>query len=42
MIETGHEVSDNIGLKHFTAMLATRFPDLTIHFYANQSPFQWV
>jgi len=33
MIETGHEISENEGLKHFCEMLQTRFESLDILFY---------
>ena len=35
MIETSHEISENRGLRHFTAMLAAAFPDLDVAFYEN-------
>lgn len=36
MIETSHEVSENRGLRHFTAMLAQAFPAVDFHFYENR------
>lgn len=35
MIETGHEISENPGLRNFTKILAREFPDLEIYFYEN-------
>lgn len=33
MIETGHEISENPGLKHFSRMLQERFPQIAVEFY---------
>jgi putative NIF3 family GTP cyclohydrolase 1 type 2 len=33
MIETGHEISENPGLKHFSRMLQERFPEIQVRFY---------
>ena len=35
MIETGHELSENPGLRHFTKLLAQAFPDVNFNFYEN-------
>ncbi|MCB0062140.1 MAG: Nif3-like dinuclear metal center hexameric protein [Caldilineaceae bacterium] len=35
MIETSHEISENRGLRHFTAMLAEAFPTVDFHFFEN-------
>lgn len=35
MIETSHEVSENPGLRRFTAMLGAAFPDVDFAFYEN-------
>jgi putative NIF3 family GTP cyclohydrolase 1 type 2 len=39
MIETSHEISENPGLRHFTAMLADAFPAVRVHFFEN--PCAW-
>jgi putative NIF3 family GTP cyclohydrolase 1 type 2 len=36
MIETSHEVSENPGLRRFTAMLGQAFPDVAFRFYENK------
>ena len=33
MIETGHAVSENIGLEHFARMLSEEFPDLKVVYF---------
>jgi len=35
MIETSHEISENPGLRHFTIMLASAFPEIRFRFYEN-------
>jgi len=39
MIETGHEISENFGIRRFAAELAERLPGIPTEFYENQSPF---
>ena len=39
MIETSHELSENPGLRRFTGMLRTTFPDVSFSFYEN--PCVW-
>lgn len=39
LIETSHEVCENPGVKHFSHMLAERFPDLRVTFYENHRPY---
>lgn len=39
MIETGHELSENPGLRHFADMLAASFPQLEVIFYENPQSF---
>jgi len=36
MIETGHEISENPGLEHFTGILAAAFPDIQVCWYENK------
>ncbi|MCX6992580.1 MAG: Nif3-like dinuclear metal center hexameric protein [Kiritimatiellaeota bacterium] len=36
MIETSHELSENPGLRRFTALLAQAFPNVTFRFYENE------
>ena len=33
MIETGHEISENPGLEHFSQMLQERIPELDVRYY---------
>ena len=40
MIETGHELSENPGLKKFTEILMNAFPDVTFSFYESKSIWQ--
>ena len=40
LIETSHEVCENPGLRHFSQMVAERFPDLRVTFYENRPPYQ--
>ncbi len=42
MIETGHSVSENPGMKHFGDMLRARWPDIKTVFFENTRPFQHV
>jgi putative NIF3 family GTP cyclohydrolase 1 type 2 len=35
MIETSHEISENPGLRRFSALLADHFPDIDVSFYEN-------
>jgi putative NIF3 family GTP cyclohydrolase 1 type 2 len=39
MIETSHEVSENIGLKHFTTRLKKEIKNVPIIFYENKKPW---
>ena len=39
MIETGHETSENPGLRQFARQLTEAFPQIEIDFYENQPPF---
>ena len=39
MIETSHELSENPGLRRFTGMLQTAFPEVSFSFYEN--PCVW-
>jgi putative NIF3 family GTP cyclohydrolase 1 type 2 len=39
MIETSHEISENPGLRHFAALLAEAFPEVTLSFHEN--PVVW-
>jgi putative NIF3 family GTP cyclohydrolase 1 type 2 len=41
MIETSHEVSENPGLRHFTALLAIAFPQIAFQFYENVNIWEW-
>ena len=41
MIETSHETSENPGIRRFSEMLATEFPDLRVHFYENERVWDW-
>jgi putative NIF3 family GTP cyclohydrolase 1 type 2 len=41
MIETGHELSENPGLKHFADMLSGSFPQLEVIFYENPQAFSY-
>ena len=36
MIETSHELSENPGLRRFTAMLMDAFPGVEFRFYENE------
>jgi len=36
MIETSHELSENPGLRRFTALVAQAFPEVTFRFYENE------
>ena len=38
LIETGHEISENPGLRHFAKMLQARFPELEVSFYECKPP----
>ena len=38
-IETSHDASENIGLRHFTGMAARRFPGVKFHCFANRVPW---
>lgn len=40
MIETSHELSENPGLRRFTAMLRQAFPDTVFTFYENECVWQ--
>jgi putative NIF3 family GTP cyclohydrolase 1 type 2 len=40
LIETSHEVCENPGFRHFSEMLAERFPDLDVSFFENTCPYQ--
>jgi putative NIF3 family GTP cyclohydrolase 1 type 2 len=40
MIETGHELSENPGLRVFTKLLEQAFPDVSFQFYENTSIWQ--
>ncbi len=40
MIETSHELSENPGLRRFTAMLGQAFPDVEFRFYENECVWQ--
>jgi putative NIF3 family GTP cyclohydrolase 1 type 2 len=40
MIETSHEVSENPGLRRFTAMLGEEFPRVPFRFYENECVWQ--
>lgn len=40
MIETSHEISENPGLQHFTAMLAEAFPQVEFSFFENECVWQ--
>lgn len=42
MIETGHDISENPGLKHFAGRMAEDFPALNVLFYENKPPFAFV
>lgn len=42
MIETGHEISENPGLRHFVEMLTDAFPGLPVEFFENKLPFKLV
>jgi len=39
MIETGHAISENIGLKNFAARLRTEFPGLAVEFFGDTCPY---
>jgi putative NIF3 family GTP cyclohydrolase 1 type 2 len=39
MIETGHEISENPGLRHFAQILASIFPAVDVIFYENKPVF---
>lgn len=41
MIETGHELSENPGLRHFCDMFRQAFPQLDVFFYENPQAFQY-
>jgi len=40
MIETGHEISENPGLEHFSRMLQEHFPQITVGFYECQPSWE--
>jgi len=40
LIETGHEISENPGLKHFSKMLQNEFKNIEVVFYENKSPWE--
>ena len=41
VIETGHSVSENIGLEHFARTLTAEFPDLPVSFYPDTRCFEY-
>ncbi len=41
MIETGHEISENPGLCHFSKELSKAFPNLNVEFFENKPPFAY-
>ena len=41
IVETGHSVSENIGLEHFAATLSAEFPDLPVSFYPDTRCFDY-
>lgn len=40
MVEVGHEVSENIGLKNFTKVLRKKLPEIPVKFVPNPYPWQ--
>lgn len=40
MVEVGHEISENTGLKNFTKMLQKTLPAIPVRFLANPYPWQ--
>lgn len=42
MIETGHALSENVGLENFAARLMADFPSLAVRFFADTCPFVYM
>jgi len=42
MIETGHEISENPGLRKFAAALGEHIPEIPVEFYENKPPFIFI
>jgi len=42
IIETGHALSENIGLRNFAERLRTDLPDIEVQFFADTSPFVYM
>lgn len=40
-IETGHSISENLGLERFACLLQEGLPQIPVRFYANPIPYGW-